>query len=749
MYFSKVMPKSVISTIHFKLFILILGTSLKCLGQANPNFELPAGSQTEIILLKHHNKDQEHAAKLLEKYLFLTTNITCTTKTKQNKLPCFIIQSDTSLHPDGYQISVSSEKVIIQGGKRKGCTYAVIHLLEKYLGCLYLSPEFQQIPTLTAVTLPVGIIRETPKNDVRIINIYYPEQEEYRDWLRLNAIEEIYPEGYFVHTFHRLIPWENYFENHPEYFALVNGKRSIDQLCPSNPEVLNLITERLRNEMQQQPDKQKWSVSQNDNFSFCTCEQCSATITEEGSPSGPIIRLVNEVARQFPDKLISTLAYQYSRKAPKKTKPEKNVEIMLCTIELLRHEAIETCPESASFKTDLENWGAISSHIFLWDYTINFNHSVCPFPNLHVLQPNIQFFTRNHVNALFEQSNSSYGYEFSELKAWLLAKLMWNPSIHIADEQKRFLEAYYGDAAPYINQYIRQLEDFVVSNQTKLWIYEHPVVHENDLFSVSNLARYDSCFNRAEQVVQKNPIFLNHVQTARLSLQYAQMELASNRLFSENGWYTLNSGNPVPNPSVFESLKQFEEVSRRNQVPSVNEAGLNPEDYIAALRRLIDVNIQGNYAFQKQVTAQPAPSAQYGQGDCSLLTNGVKGAGDYQIHWLGWFGEDTEIILDLENEVHADSIQISSLWNAKSWILHPESVSCSLSADSVTFKEIGTWKNGETQQHAPLTKNYLFLPPKEAFRFVKFTIRGTHTLPAWHPSAGQSSWFFLDEISVW
>jgi hypothetical protein len=65
--------------------------------------------------------------------------------------------------------------------------------------------------------------------------------------------------------------------------------------------------------------------------------ECMKIIEEEGSPSGPIIRFVNKIAEHFPDKTISTLAYTYSRHAPRKTRPASNVQIMLSTIELNRN----------------------------------------------------------------------------------------------------------------------------------------------------------------------------------------------------------------------------------------------------------------------------------------------------------------------------------------------------------------------------------------------------------------------------
>lgn len=695
-----------------------------------------------------HSEDVNNALKLLEKYVY---EIVLSKLQKTDKLTSntrIYLKENKQLHPDGFVISVQKNRLTIEGGIHKGVTYGVIHLLEKYLGCRYLSPDFQIVPYQSHVSIPCQVIKDTPANDVRIINLYFPENPEYRDWLRLNTIEEIYPDGYFVHTFHRLVPRETYFQSHPEYFALVNGKRSFDQLCPSNPEVRKLIIEKLREEMAKQPQKQKWSVSQNDNFSYCKCDACRYLIEAEESPAGPIIHLVNEVAAQFPDKVISTLAYQYSRKAPVKIKPRQNVEVMLCSIELHRHLPIENDPECVSFKKDVEDWGKICSNIFLWDYTINFNHSISPFPNLHILQPNIQFFTKNHVNALFEQSNSTTGYEFSELKAYLLSRLMWNPNADIESEKQVFLNSYYGAAGPKMNEYILSLETALKETGSKLWIYEHPVVHQNGLFSEERMNHYKHLFDEAEQAVKDDPVSLNHVQLARLPIQYAEMEIAANNMFSKRGWYELKDGKAIPNLQLRETLDAFEQTCLRNAVPTVNEAELTPSDYIRSMRSMMDVNIEGNKAFGKKVSASVPPDKKYLNGDLSYLTNGVNGASDYNIHWLGWSGTDTELILDLDSTTTAQTISIHSLWNAKSWILHPASVSCSVSADGKHYVSIGTLRNeGEQQQEEPI-HSYTFETGKQPFRYVKLTVQGTKTLFNWHPSAGGDSWFFLDEITI-
>ncbi|WP_341903483.1 DUF4838 domain-containing protein [Fluviicola taffensis] len=731
-----------------RLFVLFLFfCSLNGAFASEREFIIQPNKTTEVYLKDTLSKDLKNAFGLMSRHLAELNKAELKQIINPGPTTRIYLKQNRKLHPDGFKITIRENKMTIEGGTRKGTTYAVVHLLE-ILGCKKTGPNMGHHGIWEEIAFSCGVIEDKPANDVRIINLYYPEDAEYRDWMRLNTIEEIYPDGYFVHTFHRLVPREIYFQDHPEYFALVNGKRTADQVCPSNPEVKKIISGKLREEMSKQPDKQKWSVSQNDNFSYCQCDKCKNIIVEEGSPAGPIIHLVNDIAKQFPDKIISTLAYQYSRKAPAKVKPRKNVEVMLCTIELHRHAPIETNPECADFKKDMEDWGKICSNIFLWDYTINFNHSISPFPNLHILQPNIQFFTKNHVNALFEQSNSTIGYEFSELKVHLLSKLMWNPKLDFEQEKQSFLHTCYGEGYQYISQYIDALEKNLKETESKLWIYEHPVVHQNGLFSEERMKVYNSFFDMAEQAAKTNPLSLKNIQLARLSLQYAEMEIAANNMFSKRGWYLISDGKALPNYNLRKTLDQFEQICHQNQVPTINESEMSPENYIRSLRRMIDVNIEGNLAFGKKVNSSSPPDKKYQSGDLSYLTNGVSGASDYNIHWLGWFGNDTELILDLDTLTQAKNISIHSLWNGKSWILHPSEVSCSISADGKTYSPIGTIRvEGEQQKEDPI-RNYPFQTENNVYRYVKFTVKGTGKLFNWHPSAGEPSWFFLDEITV-
>jgi len=555
--------------------------------------------------------------------------------------------------------------------------------------------------------------------------------------------------GYYVHTFHRLISREEFFEEHPEYFAWLGNKYSFDQPCPSNSDVKEIIIDRLGAEMEKHPEFDIWSVSQNDNFTYCQCDECLAIIEEEGgSPAGPIIRLVNDVAAAYPEKIIATLAYQFSRSAPVKTKPADNVLVRLCTIELNRSRPIETDSLSLSFVKDIEDWGKICNNIYLWDYTINFNHSVSPFPNQHVLQPNLQFFYENNVRWQFPQSNLQIGHEFVELKARILSGLMWDPYLDVDSLKMDFFQQYYKEAAPFMKDYTDQMEEELIKSGKILYIYVPPNNHSDGYLSAKNVEAYIDIFDQAEKAVADDNKILNRVQLSRLPLQYAIMEIGKNDMFGQRGWYDDINGDFILRKDMKETLESFYRVCIDNNIPTINERSLSPETYYQSTLRFIDVKVDGNMAFRKPVSVSPPAAEKYAKGNPAILTDGVQGAHDFAVHWLGWWGEDAIITIDLEEAVNPEKIEIGTLWDGRSWILHPAIISCYVSANGESYTSLGTHQVKGDQQFEEVTRKYTFKAENKDIRYVKFEITGAGPLRKWHASEGEPSWFFVDEITV-
>ena len=195
-------------------------------------------------------------------------------------------------------------------------------------------------------------------------------------------------------------------------------------------------------------------------------------------------------------------------------------------------------------------------------------------------------------------------------------------------------------------------------------------------------------------------------------------------------------------------LDEFFATSTAAGVRTLNESGLTPRQYYDAARRFVDVQVEGNRAFRRPVTAVPPPSAKYGGGRVAMLTDGVKGASDFRVHWLGWEGDDAALVVDLGAPGPAGEVSIGTLWDARSWILHPRSVSAAVSADGAAYEPIGIQRVDGDQRAEPVTRTFAFPWTTPGIRYVRLRIENARQLPDWHASAGGTSWFFVDEIVV-
>ena len=509
------------------------------------------------------------------------------------------VEADTTdLQEDGLSICTQANRLIITGGSDKGVLYGVYTFFDQYLGYRCFSPTVFKYPHLDRVHIASNLHdTQVPVNRYR--NTFYAVAEDpfYADWHKLDRMQ---PEwGMWVHTFSRLMPEERYFSSHPDYFALVDGQRVARQadpglhaqLCLTSQGGFETLCENLKAEMDKQPQARYWSVSQNDTYATgscnCTCPSCAALDSAAGSPSGSIIAFVNRVAARFPDKIISTLAYRYSRKAPVGIRPAKNVNIMLCDIECNRHMPIEQDTSSAAFRTDFEAWGKISQSILMWDYVIQFSNLMAPYPNLRVLQPNMQYFVRNGVTAQFQQGNISRGGEFCELRPYLIARLLWNPNIDLRAELTDFLQGYYSEAAPYIAQYIDLMHDELEQSGLPLTIYGRPYDHFKGYMRPEAFARYEALFDQAEAAVASDPEVSERVKTARMPLTFALLDIAQGRGLAEDRVFEQTASGWIVRPQIMQRLEAMVALCNKVGVQRFVEGALSPDEYLQRTREAL------------------------------------------------------------------------------------------------------------------------------------------------------------------
>jgi len=434
--------------------------------------------------------------------------------------------------------------ILIYGGSQRGTMYGVFSFLERELGVRWYTSQVTDIPQRDRYQF--DSLYNTEKPGIRVRNDFYFDAFNplYAAHNRINGAmggrdQHGGVEGYWgVHTFNVLVPPATYFASHPEYFSLINGKRTAEsaQLCLTNPDVLKITIENIKDVMRKNPEYLIYDVSQNDCSGYCTCDKCAAIAKAEGSESGTMVWFINQVAdavkSEFPDKFIGTLAYVYTRKPPLHIKPRKNVVIRLCSIECCFSHDLHSCAQNTSFVEDLEHWKAIAPNMYIWDYVVSYADYLSPFPNFNILQANIKAFQQNNAIGVMEEANfQSDGGEFAELRAYVFAKLLWNPDLNYEELLSDFFSGYYGHAGTYVRQYFNLVQGLVTKD-----VHITPNLScENTLFTNEFLAQSLSIFNKAEKAAS-NQEQVSRVELASLGVLYMKC-IRTPKLAREDGTY--------------------------------------------------------------------------------------------------------------------------------------------------------------------------------------------------------------------
>lgn len=517
-------------------------------------------NHTRIVAAPDADQTQCYAAEQLSAYLAKMASVPfpVTESPEPGKLNILVGQNacaadgfypDTDLTDDGFQIQTAADRIYITGCHSRGTLYGVYEFLEEILGCRFFSPEVEVIPQRSEMKIAPPSIKRVPIMEYRSTSVSQLCDPVFAAKRRINGqakdLDEKfggrvqYGKNYFVHTFCRhLLKPEDYFDEHPEYYAEIGGERIREktQLCLTNPDVLKLVTEQVLSDIRSQPDAKIFSLSQEDNYNGCTCAKCRALDEYEGSQAGSLLHFVNavaeEVEKEFPDVIIDTLAYQYTRRPPKHVRARKNVCVRLCTIECCFVHPLSECtvddPDAPrkdyaqSFRDDLIDWGKKCDRLYIWDYVTNFSHFWMPHPNLHVLAENLRFFTDNNVKGIFEQGcGSPGGAELNDLRAYILSKAMWDPHCDVKKLRTEFLAAVYGDAAGCIDEYLETVYKAVIDCGSHLYCFNHPdkAWHKMEL-----VERCEEIFAEAKRLAADETI-LRRIQFQEMAVRYLRILL--------------------------------------------------------------------------------------------------------------------------------------------------------------------------------------------------------------------------------
>ena len=433
---------------------------------------------------------------------------------------------------DGYTLLMDGNRLYITGSCDRGTMYGVYCFLEDYVGVRFLARDTTVIINQDSVAIPADV--HTTHNPVFEMRDTYWYDMRYDQTTANHAKDNSFYDsstpvadigggigyaGRFVHTINLLqdLPYQGNV-----------------QPCLTDEEVYQTVLKNVRAWLDANPEATIISVSQNDSDPGklgCQCENCKAIDDAEGTPMGSLLTFINRIANDikddYPGVYVDTLAYRYTRKAPKNIKPADNVIIRLCSIECCFTHALsdESCSKNKSFKQDIEEWSAICDNLYIWDYTYNAETYFTFFPNFDVLWDNVQFYKDHHVTGVFlEGQQVSVSGEFAELRSYLLAKLLWDPDMTKEEYyayMDEFLQYYYGAGWEKIKEYMTTLTEHGKKHNPHVGIFDKgdkmfPAVDDkgkrSTKLSRDMLALWQEAYELAETDEQKAHVEKSSIQ---------------------------------------------------------------------------------------------------------------------------------------------------------------------------------------------------------------------------------------------
>lgn len=268
------------------------------------------------------------------------------------------------------------------------------------------------------------------------------------------------------------------FSANPDHFALINGKRSNKQICPSDKEGVELLIETIIKKYRRYPAWQVltfWPVDALNHW--CECGKCKRL-----SPSDSYVLVVNKlaerVAREFPGRKIHYISYFDTFFPPARIKPNNrwnNLVLEYAPINRMYERSLADLriskgfrlPEFENNKIDFdklgleETWQALRSWrrkhqgpVVAFEYYNCFmKHGITGRP-IQVMDKDIAFYHRQGIDLITCEFLNFWpnGFESS-----FLCHKLWNVNADPKSYRQLFFQKTYGQARQPMLKWAREM----------------------------------------------------------------------------------------------------------------------------------------------------------------------------------------------------------------------------------------------------------------------------------------------------
>jgi len=451
------------------------------------------------------------------------------------------IKEHAGLTDEGYELRAEGSTFRITGGGDLGLVFGTYEFLRRYGGCQFgaMGLDGEYVPRHERIQADAARLTMEPKLWYRGMQFsLYPSAELFRqniDWMAKNGLNYVlywpfshehannksvadvastdprtgvgtdhttatcYTKKWFDrqvrpavrkrglkldmnhHNFLYWLPPARYRKDHPDWYALVDGKRGkmLSQvcICTTNQAAVDTLIENVRTYLRENPEVKIVGVVQEDGYGMCQCKKCvagdndpkdafrPAGSAENCAKSNRYARLLNAVARairdEFPDVLVGGSAYVDMVYPPRDVPLEPNTTVWVALY--WRDGCRPMVPDSTSYANKrffdiLKQWRKVyRGRLIAYEYYMGMSaQKSLPYPMSEVIIEDWRHLRRLGIEGATVQCRTNCLNAYT-LNMLALARSGWYDEVDHAALLDYYLVGAYGSVADEVRPIFERL----------------------------------------------------------------------------------------------------------------------------------------------------------------------------------------------------------------------------------------------------------------------------------------------------
>lgn len=486
------------------------------------------------------------------------------------------------LADEGFLLHAGPDRLLIAARTPIGVLYGTYALIEDELGVRWFFPgdDGEYCPASRDIALPPFTRVEEPAFRIRTLCLtcVHPAHKflDTWDWMVRNRMQvpaSKHPYGlphrdeysergaHFCgggHVMARFVP-ERLFSDHPEYFALLSGKRTLqfpatgvrNQPCTTHPDVAARGVQYILDFLDQSPPGGLFQIGNNDGNGWCGCASCRALDPEAERRNGFVATrfytyhnaVAAKVLQRTPDADIVTTGYQLFQCPPTAIVPDPRIRIRMAMHgRCYRHSLGDAeCLVNQKHRSFLKGWLDFGNDVVAREYFSCFidtrgqPDNILYAPLERIVADDIRFLHDAGAKGWIDEvppMNAAFGQTFDRrtiTESWrarfqlyyVAAKLLWNPDADVDALLTELNRLFYGRAAQSMTRYRAMLDTCWRQGPGHI-IYGAPYTTLGKCMARAG-ARADlmHCLDTARQEAANDPVHLARVTRDREYFQLA------------------------------------------------------------------------------------------------------------------------------------------------------------------------------------------------------------------------------------